>query len=85
MHVSHMAKRLAQKVTIYTNGDGERASTLQSLVANENGFEVDSRPIVKLEKNQTGPKITIYFEDGNHTKEAFLVSIASSGCLLLLI
>lgn len=80
MHVGHMAKRLVDNVTIYTNGNNDQASTLQEAIANVDGFNVDSRPFARLEKRETEaePKIIIHFKDGSQTEEAFLVIIPSS-------
>jgi hypothetical protein len=77
MHVGHMAKRLVDSVTIYTNGNNDQASTLQEVVANLDGFRVDSRLLARLEKRETEaePKIIIHFKDGSSAEEAFLVSI----------
>lgn len=77
MHVGRMAMRLVDKVTIYTNGNSEQAATIQEAIANLDGFSVDSRPFVKLEKHETEAesKIIIHFEDGNWAEEAFLVSV----------
>ncbi|KAE8552202.1 hypothetical protein EYB25_006096 [Talaromyces marneffei] len=74
MHVGHMAKRLVDNVTIYTNGNNDQASTLQEAIANVDGFNVDSRPFARLEKRETEaePKIIIHFKDGSQTEEAFL-------------
>ncbi|RAO73350.1 uncharacterized protein BHQ10_009362 [Talaromyces amestolkiae] len=74
MHVGRMAMRLVDKVTIYTNGNSEQAATIQEAIANLDGFSVDSRPFVKLEKHETEAesKIIIHFEDGNWAEEAFL-------------
>jgi gliotoxin/aspirochlorine biosynthesis thioredoxin reductase len=79
MHVSHMAKRLVDNVTIYTNGNSEQASTLQEAIANLDGFRIDSRAFARLEKRETDaePKIIIHFEDGSSAEEAFLVSSSS--------
>lgn len=75
MHVAHMAKRLVDKVTIYTNGNSEQASTIQEAISNLDGFRVDSRPFARLEKRETEdePKIVIYFKGGGCAEEAFLV------------
>jgi gliotoxin/aspirochlorine biosynthesis thioredoxin reductase len=75
MHVSRMAKRLAQRVTIYTNGDNDRALAFQSLVSSDDDLEIDARPIARLENSQTGTGLVIHFKDGSHAKQAFLVSI----------
>lgn len=82
MHVSHMARRLVDNVTIYTNGNSEQASTLQEAIANLDGFRVDSRAFARLEKLETEaePKIIIHFKDGSTAEEAFLVI----SCSLLL-
>lgn len=76
--MGHMAKRLVDKVTIYTNGNSEQALMVQEAIAHINGFRVDSRPFARLEKRETEaePRIIIHFEDGSQAEEAFLVSIS---------
>ncbi|KAI9098182.1 hypothetical protein DFS34DRAFT_619888 [Phlyctochytrium arcticum] len=83
MHMGHMAKQLAQTVTLYTNGDEVMA---QELVAAGGAFKVDKRQIIKVEMS-AGAKatgggqeesdkhfsdITLYFADGQSVREGFL-------------
>ncbi|EED14643.1 thioredoxin reductase GliT [Talaromyces stipitatus ATCC 10500] len=76
MHVNRMARRLVDKVTIYTNGNNEQASTFREAIAALDGFKVDPRPFMKLEKKRemdgNEPKIIIHFKDGTCAEEAFL-------------
>ncbi|KAH8703163.1 thioredoxin reductase glit [Talaromyces proteolyticus] len=71
IHVARMARRLAQSVTIYTNGDKDRASALQSVVNND-AYTIDSRPFARLEKGPPGGLVKIHFQDGSSAEEGFM-------------
>ncbi len=79
LHLSRMASRLTDKVTIYTNGADDAAATLHDLLANEKGgragaIAVDNRRLVRLECGSGHPsEIIINFEDGSSETQGFLV------------
>ena len=78
MHVGHMAKRLVDQVTIYTNGNKEQALALEEAIADLDGFKVNSRPVARLEKRERAQaelSIIIHLKDGTSVEEAFLVGI----------
>lgn len=68
-----MAKRLASKVTVYTNGTKDLGEQLVSNFATDAGIKVDERPITRLEKGSTEPQVIVYFADGQSVTEGFLV------------
>lgn len=69
-----MAKRLASKVTVYTNGAKDLGEQLVSSLTTDVRFKVDERPIIRLEKGPTEPEVIVHFEDGQSITEGFLVS-----------
>lgn len=69
-----MAKRLASKVTVYTNGAKDLGEQLVSNFATEVGIKVDERSITRLEKGSTEPQVIVHFADGQSITEGFLVS-----------
>ncbi|KAF2462083.1 hypothetical protein BDY21DRAFT_312963 [Lineolata rhizophorae] len=74
MHQAHSAKRLAHKVTVYTNGSEELAGQLRPEIAGEPGFSVDTRPISGLAKGPKGSEVVVKFANGDEPQvEGFLV------------
>ena len=74
--MARMAKRLSDKVTIYSNGDKEVSSELSKIAADA-GFSVEARRMVRLEKaGGTRSGIVVHLEDGTMVTEGFLVSAA---------
>jgi hypothetical protein len=67
-----MAKRLAETVTIYTNGNQDIATTLRSAIQH-NGYNIDSRPFARLGKGPSGALVKIHFQDCSSAEEGFLV------------
>ncbi|KAL4868394.1 hypothetical protein BDV12DRAFT_197271 [Aspergillus spectabilis] len=76
LHLSRMALRLAESVTIYTNGNEEFASELRLQVGGLN-TNLDTRRITRFEKGETGAKVLVHVENeegGEQVKEeGFLV------------
>jgi thioredoxin reductase len=74
-----MARRLTDKVTIYTNGAEDVAATVTDLLANDKGgrageITVDNRRLVRLQRGCAHPsEIVIGFEDGSAETHGFLV------------
>jgi gliotoxin/aspirochlorine biosynthesis thioredoxin reductase len=82
LHMARMAKRLSEKVKIYTNGDEAIGSELM-ISAGKEGFDVEGRRLVQLEKNDgTGSGVMVRLEDGAQVTEQFLVSVYSSSAPL---
>ena len=71
--LARMAKRLASKVTVYTNGAKDLGEQLVSNFATDVGITVDERPITRLEKGSTEPQVIVHFADGQGITEGFLV------------
>lgn len=78
LHLSRQARRLTEKVTLYTDGNADLAAQLQELLKQDkdaiNGrIHVVDRKIAKLERG-TGHKseILVTFEDGETVKEGFI-------------
>jgi thioredoxin reductase len=72
-----MAKRLANHVNIYTNGNPELITSAKAII-HSNKIAYDDRKIIKFE-HQDGsedepPFVVLHFEDGTSKKEGFVVS-----------
>ncbi|RKL33358.1 hypothetical protein BFJ70_g8728 [Fusarium oxysporum] len=72
-HVTPMAKRLSQSVTIYTNGDTSLPSTIKTKV-HSSKVHFDTRKITSFALVNSGPSVKITFEDGSSKTEGFVVS-----------
>ncbi|ELQ44762.1 thioredoxin reductase [Pyricularia oryzae] len=80
LHLSRMARRLTEKVTLYTNANAELAAELKRLLetdrdARDGRVSVDDRKIVGLSRggDEAGAGlITIAFEGGQTITEGFL-------------
>ncbi|EGU82481.1 hypothetical protein FOXB_07067 [Fusarium oxysporum f. sp. conglutinans Fo5176] len=72
-HVTPMAKRLSQSVTIYTNGDPSLPSTIKTKV-HSSKVHFDTRKITSFALVNSGPSVKITFEDGSSKTEGFVVS-----------
>jgi gliotoxin/aspirochlorine biosynthesis thioredoxin reductase len=70
LHLGRMAKRLAEKVTIYSNGDQELGDQIKIAAGDE--IQVDNRHITRLQKGAKGGVI-VHFSDGEQKMEGFLV------------
>jgi hypothetical protein len=74
MHLARMAHQLSQSVTIYTNGNTYLVDDIRSAVRDAQWLEVDSRPITRFEKGETGKTVILHFDDASTKQEGFLVS-----------
>jgi gliotoxin/aspirochlorine biosynthesis thioredoxin reductase len=73
LHFARQALRMVDQVTLYTNGNEQLAQDLKAaLDAAPAPMTVDARKIAKLVKEQERARITLHFEDGSSTTEAFL-------------
>ena len=79
LHLSRMARRLTEKVTLYTDGNAELATELKKLLEQDKDavagrILVSEGKIAKLERG-TGreSEVKITFEDGQTVTEGFLV------------
>ncbi|AEO69852.1 uncharacterized protein THITE_2057949 [Thermothielavioides terrestris NRRL 8126] len=74
LHVSRMAKRLAKKVVIYTNGSSALLDSLATAVAEDPVFVLDNRRVVRLEKGEnSSSKAIVHLEDGTAASHGFVV------------
>jgi hypothetical protein len=70
-----MAKRLAKKVVIYTNGSSALLDSLATAVAEDPVFVLDNRRVVRLEKGEnSSSKAIVHLEDGTAASHGFVVS-----------
>jgi hypothetical protein len=73
LHFARQASRMAEQVTLYTNGKGQLGKDLtDALDAKPAPMKVDPRKITKLVKVPERAKITFHFDDDKSTTEAFL-------------
>ncbi|KAF6816603.1 thioredoxin reductase-like protein 1 [Colletotrichum musicola] len=78
LHLSRQARRLTDKVTLYTNGNADLAGKLEELLKQDKDaisgrIHVVDRKIAKFERG-TGHKsqVVIHFEDGDTVEEGFI-------------
>lgn len=83
MHMGRMAKRLAAKVTIYTDGNEELAEQLRAIVANDPAMRIDNRNIQRLSKGANGAEVDVTLAGGEVVTEGFIVSPPPSTCTLI--
>lgn len=74
--IARMAKRLADDVTIYTDGNESLADEFRKVLA-KSSIKVDTKPIERLEKGKVGAEVTVHFKDKSQQTEGFLVSICA--------
>jgi hypothetical protein len=71
LHLARMAKRLAAKVTIYSDGDQELGDQIK--IAAGDDIEIDNRRITRLHKGSSKSEVVLTFEGGEQITEGFLV------------
>lgn len=71
---SKMALRLADKVTIYTNGNDNSVKELEALIYAEK-VSIDNREIARLEPGSGRGEVVLHFKDGSSATEGFLVRL----------
>ncbi len=75
LHLSRMAKRLAKKVIIYTDGSSELSNQLVTALGNDTVISIDDRRVTKLQKVKDDSSETIvHLEDGTSISHGFVVS-----------
>jgi hypothetical protein len=71
--VARMAKRLAEDVTIYTNGNESVAEEYRKVLA-RSSIKIDTMPIERLEKGKEKGEVIIHFKDvERQVTEGFIV------------
>ncbi|OLN88015.1 putative thioredoxin reductase-like protein 1 [Colletotrichum chlorophyti] len=74
LHLSRMAKRLAKKVVVYTNGASELSDQIVGALGQDPIITFDNRRVTRLEKVKDGSSETIvHFEDGTSVSHGFVV------------
>lgn len=73
LRLARMARRMTSNVTIYTNGAKNLSEQLVTALSGDVGIKVNERPITRLEKGPTEPKIIVHLADGSSITEGFLV------------
>ncbi|KAI1120160.1 thioredoxin reductase glit [Nemania abortiva] len=72
--LSRQARQLAHEVRIYTDGNSDLASQLlASIDTVKDKIVIDDRKISRLAYDTSDSSMTVFFEDGSHTTERFLV------------
>lgn len=70
-----MAKRLAKKVVVYTNGASELSEQIAAALGSDPVITLDNRRVTRLEKVKDGSSETIvHLEDGTKVSHGFVVS-----------
>lgn len=70
IHMAMDAAQLAEKVTLYTNGDDETAKQVGSVASTK--FKIDARPIKQLREDAQSNSVVVEFADGSSKEEKFL-------------
>lgn len=76
LHMGKMALQLADKLTIYTNGDSAMTAKMrEALVKPDSRITLESRKIARLGmKSIDTSDVVVTFEDGSSITEGFIVS-----------
>jgi hypothetical protein len=76
LHFGNNALQLADKLTIYTNGDSVMTARLrEALVKPDPRITLESRKIARLSmKSGDASDVIVTFDDGSTTTEGFIVS-----------
>lgn len=78
LHLSRQARRLTDKVTLYTNGNADLAAKLEELLKHDKDaisgrIHVVDRKIAKFERGTSHKsEVLVTFEDGDVVKEGFI-------------
>ncbi len=75
MHMARMAKRLADQVTIYTDGNEELAEQLRGTVADDPAMQIENRSIQRLAKGPQAAEVEVTLVGGDVVTEGFIVSL----------
>jgi thioredoxin reductase len=79
VHLARFALRLADNVTIYTNGDEKVAEEIRDVLSkagpetrSKNNITIEGKKIAKLVKGPKGAEIEVVLADGSKKTEAFV-------------
>jgi thioredoxin reductase len=67
------ANKFAKNIVLYTNGNDDAASQLETLLEGSTKYQIDKRPIKKLVKGSNRAEVVVEFTDGEKKTENFLV------------
>jgi len=83
LHLARMARRLAKRVVVYTNGASELSDQIAVALGQDPAIVLDNRRVARLEKVKDGSSETIvHLDDGTSASHGFVVSAPSPSCLL---
>jgi hypothetical protein len=72
-----MAKRLAKKVILYTNGSSELQQQVATALENDSIISIDNRRVTRLEKVKDGSsEVIVHLDDGSCVSHGFVVSFS---------
>jgi thioredoxin reductase len=75
-----MAKRLAKKVILYTDGSAELQQQVTTALGNDSVISIDNRRVTRLEKVKDGSsEVIIHLDDGSSVSHGFVVSFFPTG------
>lgn len=76
LHMGNMALRLAEYLTIYTNGDDLMSERIKKTMAKPSPrISLETRKIARLRMESDGAShVVVAFEDGSTRTEGFIVS-----------
>lgn len=81
VHLSRMAKRLAKRVVVYTDGAAELAEQLAAALGGDPAVSVDNRRVARLQRAKEGSESAetiVHLEGGEAVSHGFLVSKTGS-------
>jgi thioredoxin reductase len=69
-----MAKRLAKKVILYTDGSAELQQQVATALGNDSVISIDNRRVTRLEKVKDGSsEVIVHLDDGSSVSHGFVV------------
>jgi thioredoxin reductase len=75
-----MAKRLAKKVILYTDGSAELQQQVTTALGNDSIISIDNRRATQLEKVKNGSsEVIVHLDDGSSVSHGFVVSSFLAG------
>ncbi|PKS08395.1 hypothetical protein jhhlp_005339 [Lomentospora prolificans] len=80
VHMSQMARRLAENLVFYTNGSEEKAAELSAVLKNdkdavEGKIKIENRIVTRMRMGSNFPsEVILTFEDGTEVSEGFIVN-----------
>ncbi|KAK4239025.1 hypothetical protein C8A03DRAFT_43329 [Achaetomium macrosporum] len=73
LHVARMAKRLAEKVVVYTNGTPELLKEVAAALGPDPAIVLDDRRVIRLQKaKEESSEVIVHLEDGTTVSHGFM-------------